>query len=40
MFFFADDESLVDANRMKKLAELISEAGINTDFRRLFNRHN
>ncbi|HEY9205532.1 MAG TPA: radical SAM protein [Candidatus Methanoperedens sp.] len=26
--FFADDESLVDASRMKKLAELIKEAGI------------
>lgn len=26
--FFADDESLVDAARMKKLAKLISEAGI------------
>ena len=26
--FFADDESMVDAGRMKKLAELIKEAGI------------
>ena len=30
--FFADDESLVDANRMKKLAELIKEAGIKKKY--------
>ncbi len=30
--FFADDESLVDANRMKSLAELIKEAGIRKNY--------
>ncbi len=30
--FFADDESLVDANRMKILAELIKEAGIKKSY--------
>ncbi len=30
--FFADDESLVDANRMKILAELIKEAGIKKKY--------
>ena len=30
--FFADDESLVDARRMKELAELIKKAGINKKY--------
>ncbi len=30
--FFADDESLVDANRMKTLAELIKKAGIKKNY--------
>ena len=30
--FFADDESLVDASRMKKLARLIKEAGIKKQY--------
>jgi len=30
--FFADDESLIDANRMKTLAELIKEAGIKKSY--------